>query len=168
MFLPLQRTSLCLTASFSVISSGMGLGYPSISNDDLLKQFTPFEVSWIASVTAITMIIGGLFSGYSCDKVGRKRTLIYTDVIAIASFLLIAFANQKYFFIQLIIARLLIGLHIGISTTAAVMYTGEVCSPQVRGRLSMLSSPFFTAFGMVVIYFLGAVVAVSLILELTL
>lgn len=59
------------------------------------------------------------------------------------------------------IARVIIGLNIGMSTTPAVMYTAEICSPEIRGRLSMLSSPFFTAFGMLVIYFLGAVVAVS-------
>lgn len=48
-----------------------------------------------------------------------------------------------------------------MSTTPAVMYTAEISPPEIRGRLSMLSSPFFTAFGMVVIYFLGAVVTVS-------
>jgi hypothetical protein len=40
------------------------------------------------------------------------------------------------------------------------MYTSEVCHPDLRGRLTMLSSPFFTATGMVTIYFFGAVVAV--------
>jgi MFS family permease len=144
----------------------MGLGYPSISTNNLLKDFTSSEVSWIASVTAITMIIGGLFSGYSCDKFGRKGTLIYTDIIAVASFLIISFARGKFLFYQLIFARVLIGFHVGMSTTAAVMYIAEICDAKVRGRLSMLSSPFFTAFGMVVIYFLGAVVTVSDFLQL--
>lgn len=156
-FSSFHRTLFCLTANLSVIPSGIGLGYPSISTDQLLRVLTLDQVSWFASVTAIVCPIGGLLSGFLCDKFGRKGTLIFIDVIAIISFLLIGFAREEFLFVQLILSRIVIGFNIGVSTTPAVMYTAEICDPEIRGRLSMLSSPFFTAFGQLVIYFLGAV-----------
>jgi hypothetical protein len=41
----------------------MGLGYPSISTDQLFKNLTPEQVSWFASITAIFCPIGGILSG---------------------------------------------------------------------------------------------------------
>jgi MFS family permease len=92
--------------------------------------------------------------------------LIFIDLIAIISFTLIGLASENFHFLQLLIARIIIAFNIGMSTTPAVMYTAEISPPEIRGRLSMLSSPFFTAFGMLVIYFLGAVVTVSDFLQL--
>lgn len=160
MFLPYRRVIFCLVANLSVISSGLGLAYPSISTDQLLEKLTIDQASWIASVAAITCPIGGLLSGYFCEKFGRRGSLIFVDAIAIVSFLLIGFTRENFYFPQLMIARVIMGFNIGMTTIPAVMYTAEISSPEIRGRLSMLSSPFFTAFGMVVIYLLGAVVAV--------
>lgn len=164
----LHRAILCLIANFSVLAAGMGLAFPSISTNQLLTELNSEQVSWFASITAIACPFGGLISGYVCEKFGRKGSLIFIDVIAIVSWLLLGLSNfsGEYLFIQLLIARLLIGFNIGMSTTPAVMYTAEVCDPALRGRLTMLSSPFFTATGMVMTYFLGAVVSVSWFLRL--
>lgn len=159
----LHRAILCLIANFSVISSGMGLAFPSISTNQLLTELNAEQVSWFASITAIACPFGGILSGYVSEKFGRKGSLIFIDVIAVISWLLLGFSSYagEFLFIQLLVGRLLIGFNIGMSTTPAVMYTSEVCDPALRGRLTMLSSPFFTATGMVLTYFLGAVVSVS-------
>lgn len=154
--------------SLSVMSSGLGLGFPSIATHLLSKGdevvLTSSQVSWVASITAIASPFGCILSGFLSDKIGRRNTSIFLNCLAITSWIVIGFSSRNdanILFIQLMIARVVIGVVIGMSTTPAVMYVSEVCHPTLRGRMTLLSSPFFTAFGLVVIYFLGYLVPVS-------
>lgn len=159
----------CL-ANLSVITTGIGLGYPAITTQLLLGDdadviLTPSQVSWFASVTAIACPFGGPLSGFLTDKIGRRNTLMVVNVIAIVSWIIIGFSSHddsKLFFIQLMVGRSMIGVCIGMITTPAVMYSSEICHPKLRGRLTILSTPFFMAFGVVVAYFLGYLIPVSL------
>lgn len=158
-----------LLASLSGIASGMGLGYPAITSQLLMREgadviLTQSQVSWFASVTAITGPIGGPLSGYLSDKIGRRNTLMVTNIVAIVSWAIIGFSSREdaeNLFVQLLVARALIGVTIGMSSGPAVMYVSEVCHPKLRGRLTLLSSPFFTALGLLLIYFLGNLIPVS-------
>jgi MFS family permease len=153
-----------------VITTGIGLGYPAITTQLLLRDntevlLTPSQVSWFASVTAIACPFGGPISGFLTDKIGRRSTLVVVSAIAFISWIIIGFSSQvdsQLFFIQLMIGRSLIGLCIGMITTPAVMYSSEICHPNLRSRLTILSTPFFMAFGVVVAYFLGYLIPVSL------
>lgn len=157
------QVMVSLLANASVISMGMGLGYPAITTQLLLRDdaeliLTPSQVSWFASVTAIASPFGGPLSGFLTDSVGRRNTLAILNIFAIASWLIIGFSsreNVEVFFIQLMIGRALIGLLIGMITTPAVMYSSEICHLSLRGRLTIMSTPFFMAFGVLIAYFLG-------------
>lgn len=152
-----------------MISSGMGLGYPAIttqllSRDDAEVVLTPSQVSWFASITAIACPIGGPLSGLFTDKIGRKKTLMLLSTISIISWITIGLSSKtdvQTCFIQLLVGRALIGIGIGMTTAPAVMYVSEVCHPKLRGRLTLFSSPFFTASGLLTIYFLGYLIPVS-------
>lgn len=162
------QITISLLQSFSVISSGIGLGFPSISSELLLKDsdvsLTASQVSWFASITAIAAPFGCVFSGYLTEKIGRRNTAILLNFFAVVSFVIIGFSSRSdanTLFIQLMISRVIMGVVIGMSSSPAVMYVSEVCHPTLRGRMTMMSSPFFTAFGVVTIYFLGYLVPVS-------
>lgn len=152
-----------------MISSGMGLGYPAITTQLLLRgdsevTLTASQVSWFASITAIICPIGGPLSGFFTDRIGRRNSMMFISVVSIISWLIIGFssrADSQLFFIQLMIGRAIIGIGIGMTTAPAVMYVSEVCHPTLRGRMTLLSSPFFTAFGLLTIYFLGYLIPVS-------
>jgi MFS family permease len=152
-----------------VITTGIGLGFPAITTQLLLRDdadviLTPSQVSWFASVTAIACPFGGPFTGYLTDKIGRRNTMMVVNVIAIVSWFIIGFSSNddaQLFFIQLMIGRAMIGVCIGMITAPAVMYSSEICHPSLRGRLTILSTPFFMAFGVVVAYFLGYLIPVS-------
>jgi MFS family permease len=159
---------ITLLASLSVLSSGMGLGFPAITSQVLLKyeDLTTSQVSWFASVTAITCPLGGPLAGFLTEKYGRRNTLMISSVIAIISWILIGFSshvNVELLFIQLMIGRAVIGLNIGMTTAPTVMYASEVCHQRIRGRMTMLSSPFFTALGLLTIYFLGYMIPVRFV-----
>lgn len=147
----------------------MGLGYPAITSqlllhDDADVYLTTSQVSWFASITAIICPLGGPLSGYFTDKIGRRKSLMLLSVTSLISWMIIGFSSRvdpEIFFIQLMLGRAIIGIGIGMTTAPTVMYVSEVCHPKLRGRLTLLSSPFFTAFGLLIIYFLGFMIPVS-------
>jgi MFS family permease len=155
-------------ANVSAITGGIGFGYPAITSQLLLSGdadvvLTQSQVSWFASITAITCPIGGPLSGYLLDKIGRRNTLMVINVIAFVSWIIIGFSsrdNDEMFFIQIMLGRFIIGVAIGMITTAAVTYSSEVCHPSIRGRVTVLSSPLFVAFGMLIAYLLGYMIPV--------
>lgn len=163
------QIAISLLASLSVVSSGMGLGYPAITTQLLLRDsssvaLTASQVSWFASVTAIVCPIGGPLSGYVTDKIGRRNTMMVVSIVSLVSWIIIGLSSRvdaEVLFIQLMIGRAIIGIGIGMTTAPAVMYVSEVCHPKLRGRMTLLSSPFFTAFGLLTIYFLGYLIPVS-------
>jgi MFS family permease len=147
----------------------MGLGYPAITSQLLLRidadvVLTPEQVSWFASITAIVCPLGGPLSGFFTDKIGRRNSMMLLSIISMISWIVVGFSSRvdsQAFFVQLMIGRALIGIGIGMTTAPTVMYVSEVCHPKLRGRLTLLSSPFFTAFGLLTIYFLGYLIPVS-------
>lgn len=154
-------------ANLSVLAPGMGMGWPAVSSEILLRNksmiLTINQVSWIASITPFTCPYGGPFSSYCVTKFGRKGTLIFISVISMMHWIIIGTShktNVNILYAQLLIARVLTGLAIGMITTPAVMYSTEICHPKLKGRFAILSTPLFLSLGIVLIYFFGYVTGV--------
>ena len=161
------QIGFAMLANFSILSTGMGLGYPAITTQLLAKDdtviLTESQVSWFASITAIACPFGGPITAYLTNKFGRKGTLIIIDVISIIQWIIIGFSSRsdaQILFIQLMFARVLTGLSIGMITTPAVLYSAEICHPSLRGRMMVLSTPFFVSIGTLLIYLLGYLIQV--------
>ena len=100
---------------------------------------------------------GGLLACYLLDKFGRKRTMYFINFINIVAWLLMAFSSKKddvFMFAQLMVARVILGLAIGLSSSPPSVYAAEISHPNLRGRLTLLTA-FTTALGMLAIYILG-------------
>lgn len=158
-----------LLASLSVLSSGMCLGHPAITTELLHKDkshltMSADQISWFASVLMITLPVGAITSGFLTEKFGRRTTMMIVNALAVVSWLIVGFANRssaELLFIQLMIGRIIGGVMTGLATTPAVIYVSEICHPSLRGRMTLLSSPFNTALGLVTIYMLGFLIPVS-------
>lgn len=164
------QIGFAMLANFSILSTGMGLGYPAITTQLLTKDetviLTESQVSWFASITAIACPFGGPITAYCTNKFGRKGTLLIIDVISIIQWIIIGFSsrsNAQILFIQLMFARVLTGLTIGMITTPAVLYSAEICHPSLRGRMMVLSTPFFVSVGTLLIYLLGYLIQVLIL-----
>jgi facilitated trehalose transporter len=90
-----------------------------------------------ASLSSLSTPIGCILSGYLMDNIGRKKTLILTEVPLIIGWTLISLATSTG---MLYAGRLLTGLGSGLVGAPARIYTSEVTQPHLRGMLTALSS----------------------------
>lgn len=107
---------------------------------------------------------GGLLTGYLLDKIGRKMTLILVNIISVIAWGIMTFSsesNKEIMYIQLMISRVIIGLAIGMSSSPASVYSAEICHPDLRGRLTLLTA-LCTGIGMLFVYLLGYFIPVTI------
>lgn len=153
----------CATmANASVLSSGMGLGFPAITLESLKTPDDPMslnddQASWFASINALICPLGGLLSATILDLVGRRYTLMLINMLSVVSWGLMYFSSEDDFdsmLWQILLSRFLIGVTIGLSSAPAAVYSTEIATPKLRGRLIVLTS-MAIAVGILMIYTLG-------------
>lgn len=100
-------------------------------------------------------VLGSLLGGIPTDRLGRKPTLLGIGLLYLISAIWSGLATNVYSFI---IARMIGGLGIGISTVAAPLYISEIAPPQHRGRLAGMFQ-FNIVFGIVIAFLSNALLA---------
>ncbi|HTL74132.1 MAG TPA: sugar porter family MFS transporter [bacterium] len=100
-------------------------------------------------------VVGSLIGGWPTDRFGRKTTLLWLGVLYLVSAIGTALATNVTVFI---IARVIGGLGIGISTVVAPLYISEIAPPRYRGRLAGMFQ-FNIVFGIVIAFLSNALLA---------
>jgi sugar porter (SP) family MFS transporter len=100
-------------------------------------------------------VIGSLFGGWPTDRFGRKATLLGIGVLYVISAVGCGFATGVSSFI---VARMIGGLAIGVSTVVVPLYISEIAPPAYRGRLAGLFQ-FNTIFGIVIAFLSNALLS---------
>lgn len=157
-----RQVLAALVAQLGTINTGMTFGFSAIALPQLQEPNSTIpivadsaEESWIASMSSIGTPIGCLMSGYMMDVLGRKRSLIITEIPALLGWILIAFATD----IRMIYAgRFFVGLGSGMVGAPARVYTGEVSQPHLRGMLTAFSS-IGVSTGVLIEYALGSMLS---------
>ena len=93
-------------------------------------------------------VVGALIAGWPADRFGRKATLLWIGVLYLVGAVGSGLAPNVAIFI---IARVIGGLGIGISTVVAPMYISEIAPPKHRGLLAGMFQ-FNIVFGILVAY----------------
>lgn len=99
-------------------------------------DLSKIEVGWAVSSLIIGCIIGAAMSGLLSDKFGRKRVLITAAILFIISSIGSAIPET---FSGFIIARIIGGIGIGITSTLCPLYNAEIAPAKYRGRLVALN-----------------------------
>ncbi len=114
-----------------------------------------FHGWFIMSMALWGTVIGALFGGIPCDRIGRKKTLFWIGVLYLVSALGSALAWNPYVFSFF---RFIGGVGVGASSVAAPTYIAEIASAKQRGRL-VASYQFNIVFGILIAflsnYFIG-------------
>src|SRR4030095_11969960 len=149
--------------SFVVAIAGFLFGFDTavISGAD-----KPIQALWhlsdfshgffIMSIALWGTVIGAIFGGIPCERIGRKKTLIWIGVLYIVSALGSALAWDP---VSFSVFRFLGGVGVGASSVAAPTYISEIAPASRRGRLVILYQ-FNIVFGILLAYvsnyFLGS------------
>jgi MFS transporter, SP family, arabinose:H+ symporter len=100
-------------------------------------------------------VVGSLLGGWPTDRFGRKATLLWIGVLYFIGAVGSGLATNVSLFI---IARVIGGLGIGISTVAAPLYISEIAPPKYRGRLAGMFQ-FNIVFGILIAFVSNALLA---------
>lgn len=132
----------------AVVSGAVGFMKERFSLNEL-------QVGWAVSSLIIGCIVGAGFSGMISDKLGRKKVLIAAALLFIIGSIGSAIPAT---FSGYIIARIIGGLGIGITSTLCPLYNAEIAPAKYRGRLVALNQ-FATVTGIFLVYFVNSGIA---------
>ena len=90
---------------------------------------------WVVSSALWGTVVGALIGGAIADRFGRKPTLCAVGALYFVSALWSALATGPW---TLIVARLIGGFGVGISTIAAPVYIAEISPAESRGEMTAL------------------------------
>ena len=113
-----------------------------------LWRLADFQHGLATSAALWGTVVGSLIGSWPTDRFGRTKTLLWIGVLYLVSALWSGLATDVYSFM---IARLIGGLGVGISTVAAPLYISEISPPESRGRLTGLFQ-FNIVFGILVAF----------------
>ncbi|MFV8368421.1 sugar porter family MFS transporter [Flavobacterium sp. LB2R40] len=142
--------------SLTVAVAGFLFGFDTvvISGANLpikeLWHTTPlFHGIFIMSMALWGTVLGALFGGIPCDRLGRKKTLFWIGILFLVSALGSALAPDPYTFSFF---RFIGGIGVGASSVAAPIYISEISSAKNRGKLVALFQ-FNIVFGILIAFF---------------
>lgn len=115
----------------SVISGAIEfIADPKVFNLDAIEK------GWTVSCILIGCMAGCIFTGVLSDKYGRKKILILTAFVFLASSLGCALASNHFFFI---VYRVIAGFAVGAASMLSPMYIAEISPVRHRGKLGILN-----------------------------
>lgn len=138
----LRQVAAAFIACFGSVNTGMVMGFsavaiPQLMDENATLRITAEEASWVASLSSIGTPCGCILSAYLTDFLGRKQTLVLTEVPAIIGWIIIAVAPSTGWIYA---GRILTGVSSGMIGAPSRVYTAEVSQPHLRGILSSLAS----------------------------
>ena len=138
---PMNNVFKCDTYDDDVTSTGFGTCTSSS------------QASLFASSVNVGCMVGALLGGVLVDKLGRKRSIMAAALPFIGGWAWTATSKQFEF---LLIARLLVGIAVGVVSLAVPVYIAETAPPRLRGGLGALNQLAITI-GVFSIDLLGSV-----------
>ncbi len=125
---------LSIVASLGGFLFGYDTAVISGTVDHVSAQFNLNDVTkgWYVGCALAGSIAGVMVAGSLSDKFGRKIVLLLSAVLFSVSGLGCMIAGSE---VQLVIARIMGGVGIGVASVISPMYIAEISVPSFRGRL---------------------------------
>ncbi|EFN66250.1 Sugar transporter ERD6-like 6 [Camponotus floridanus] len=125
-----------------LLTFGSTLGFstiliPALKMEDTDIKVTTEELTWISSLNLFLVPIGCLVSGPLSQYLGRKRTMMYTNIPFVIAWLIFYYSSNST---MLFTALAMTGLTGGFLEAPVLTYVAEVTQPNLRGMLSATSS----------------------------
>jgi SP family galactose:H+ symporter-like MFS transporter len=127
----------CILAALAGLMFGLDIGVISGATQFIQKDFAINDktIEHIVSAMMFGAALGALGAAWMSSALGRKKSLIIGAILFVVGSLLCGFAWSP---ITLILARVVLGLAIGIATFTAPLYLAEVAPEHIRGSMISL------------------------------
>lgn len=99
---------------------------------DTWPDISDEQIELVVSIAQIGSAIASLLSGPLQDKIGRKPTIILSDILFTLGALVMAVAPTIE---VLMVGRLLVGFGVGIASLVVPVYLSEVSPQEMRGAV---------------------------------
>lgn len=128
---------ICVLAALAGLMFGLDIGVISGATQFIQKDFgiSDHVIEWIVSAMMLGAALGAAGAGWMSAALGRKRSLILGALLFVGGSVLCAFAGSPA---TLILARVVLGLAIGIASFTAPLYLAEVAPEYIRGAMVSL------------------------------
>lgn len=122
------------TAALAGLLFGLDIGVISGANEFIQKEFqvTDHVIEMIVSATLWGAVFGVLISGTFSNLFGRKKAMLLSAFIFAAGSIACAMSASAD---QLIAARFLLGIAVGLASFTAPLYLSEISPQNVRGMM---------------------------------
>lgn len=160
-FCILQKTTLNLIFAVivTVVGSSFQFGYNSavinapqtfieqFINETFQEKYETFpsksNLSWLyavmVSIFAIGGMIGSFVAGFVAERLGRKKSMLYNNILVLIAVILMASAKIAQSYEILVIGRFFVGLNSGINTGLAPLYLVEIAPISLRGTFGTMN-----------------------------
>ncbi|XP_077385429.1 solute carrier family 2, facilitated glucose transporter member 11-like [Festucalex cinctus] len=102
--------------------------------------------SFIIAVMSLGAWVGAIHSGSLPVTFGRKKTMLFNNVVAVLAALIMVFSRLAKSFEMILLARFLFGYNVGLGLCVQLMYLAESSPKTLRGFLT-LTAVIFIALG---------------------
>src|SRR5882724_4928351 len=130
-------TYVCALAALAGLMFGLDIGVISGATQFIQKEFqiSDHTIEWIVSAMMFGAAIGAAGAGWMSATLGRKRSLVLAAILFVVGSVLSGAAWSPQ---SLILARIVLGLAIGIAAFTAPLYLAEVAAKDIRGAMISL------------------------------
>lgn len=147
-----KSQSVIAGAGILLSSYDMGLMAMVLVTLKHIWRLQGWELSMVASITSIGMILGSLAGGVLADRYGRRGVLMWDYVCFLGAALVSALSPNIWWLLG---ARLIVGFGVGADFAISFAFLTEVCPIERRGR-TMAWVMWVANFGTVIAYGIGS------------
>jgi SP family galactose:H+ symporter-like MFS transporter len=123
-----------VTAALAGLLFGLDVGVISGAQQFIQKEFQipDWTLETIVSALLWGAVFGTLISGFLSSSLGRRKTILISALAFMGGSLLCSYAHDAD---QLIGARLILGMAVGVASFTAPLYLSEISPQKVRGSM---------------------------------
>nr|BDU29388.1 solute carrier family 2 member 3 [Xenotoca eiseni] len=116
--------------------------FQNVSRERYGEPFSDGATTMVWSFAVAIFSVGGMIGSFSVGTIvnmfGRRKSMLYANVLALLGGGLMGFSSLSRSFEMVIIGRLIIGVFCGLCTGLTPMYVGEISPTAVRGAFGTL------------------------------
>ena len=136
-----QLTSIAAIGGFLFGYDTSSIAGSQLYFEDTWPAITTSEIALVVSLALIGAAVGSFFSGYVSDRVGRKKVILFADIMFTLGALLMAAAQQIW---VLMVGRFVVGAGVGVAAQIIPLYLSEMAPTEIRGKMVATNNAMIT------------------------